>query len=122
MARFLLQLTRKSRRKNPLQAEILWCGCRGISNNGSKTSGRVSGGSSKMSCASGAFSTRLSGSCVSSFALLPWLGEDFFPAADAGQIKLHLRAPTATRIEETPRCAMSRALDPLAIPAQEMQA
>jgi len=39
--------------------------------------------------------------CVSSFALLPWLGEDFFPAADAGQIKLHLRAPTATRIEET---------------------
>jgi multidrug efflux pump subunit AcrB len=39
--------------------------------------------------------------CVGSFALLPWLGEDFFPAADAGQIKLHLRAPTATRIEET---------------------
>jgi multidrug efflux pump subunit AcrB len=39
--------------------------------------------------------------CVCSFALLPWLGEDFFPAADAGQIKLHLRAPTATRIEET---------------------
>jgi multidrug efflux pump subunit AcrB len=39
--------------------------------------------------------------CLCSFALLPWLGEDFFPAADAGQIKLHLRAPTATRIEET---------------------
>ena len=39
--------------------------------------------------------------CVCSFALLPWLGQDFFPAADAGQIKLHLRAPTATRIEET---------------------
>src|SRR3977135_2033210 len=39
--------------------------------------------------------------CVGSVALLPWLGEDFFPAADAGQIKLHLRAPTATRIEET---------------------
>ena len=39
--------------------------------------------------------------CICSFALLPWLGEDFFPAADAGQIKLHLRAPTATRIEET---------------------
>ena len=31
----------------------------------------------------------------------PWLGEDFFPSVDAGQIKLHLRAPTATRIEET---------------------
>jgi multidrug efflux pump subunit AcrB len=39
--------------------------------------------------------------CICSFALLPWLGQDFFPAADAGQIKLHLRAPTATRIEET---------------------
>ena len=39
--------------------------------------------------------------CLCSFALLPWLGEDFFPSADAGQIKLHLRAPTATRIEET---------------------
>jgi multidrug efflux pump subunit AcrB len=39
--------------------------------------------------------------CVGSFALYPWLGEDFFPAVDAGQIKLHVRAPTATRIEET---------------------
>jgi multidrug efflux pump subunit AcrB len=39
--------------------------------------------------------------CVGSFALYPWLGQDFFPAVDAGQIKLHVRAPTATRIEET---------------------
>ena len=39
--------------------------------------------------------------CVCSFALLPWLGQDFFPTVDAGQIKLHMRAPTATRIEET---------------------
>jgi multidrug efflux pump subunit AcrB len=39
--------------------------------------------------------------CVCSFALLPWIGEDFFPSVDAGQIKLHVRAPTATRIEET---------------------
>jgi multidrug efflux pump subunit AcrB len=39
--------------------------------------------------------------CMCSFALYPWLGEDFFPGVDAGQIKLHLRAPTATRIEET---------------------
>ena len=36
-----------------------------------------------------------------SFALLPWVGEDFFPAVDSGQFKLHLRAPTGTRIEET---------------------
>ena len=40
--------------------------------------------------------------CVASFALLePWLGRDFFPKVDAGQIKLHLRARAGTRIEET---------------------
>ncbi|WP_419420549.1 efflux RND transporter permease subunit [Legionella sp. D16C41] len=35
--------------------------------------------------------------------LWAWLGEDFFPTVDAGQIKLHLRAPTGTRVEETAR-------------------
>ncbi len=30
------------------------------------------------------------------------LGRDFFPAVDAGQIKLHMRAPLGTRIEEMP--------------------
>ncbi|HEV2352137.1 MAG TPA: efflux RND transporter permease subunit [Terriglobia bacterium] len=39
--------------------------------------------------------------CLGSFALLPWVGQDFFPAVDAGQFKLHMRAPTGTRIEET---------------------
>ena len=32
---------------------------------------------------------------------MPGLGQDFFPSVDAGQLKLHLRAPTGTRIEET---------------------
>jgi multidrug efflux pump subunit AcrB len=41
------------------------------------------------------------GFCVLSFALVPWLGEDFFPAVDGGQFKLHFRARTGTRIEET---------------------
>ena len=31
----------------------------------------------------------------------PGLGQDFFPTVDAGQLKLHLRASTGTRIEET---------------------
>src|SRR6267143_3367312 len=31
----------------------------------------------------------------------PGLGQDFFPSVDAGQIKLHLRARTGLRIEET---------------------
>jgi multidrug efflux pump subunit AcrB len=42
--------------------------------------------------------------CVCSLLLLvPWLGEDFFPSVDSGQFKLHLRARTGTRIEETAR-------------------
>ena len=39
--------------------------------------------------------------CASVFLLYPWIGQDFFPSTDAGQIKLHFRAKTATRIEET---------------------
>ncbi|PRC93252.1 efflux RND transporter permease subunit [Solimicrobium silvestre] len=38
-----------------------------------------------------------------SFLLLPWLGQNFFPTVDAGQIKLHIRAQTGTRLEETTR-------------------
>ena len=33
--------------------------------------------------------------------LIPQLGQDFFPAVDAGQFRLHLRARSGTRIEET---------------------
>jgi multidrug efflux pump subunit AcrB len=32
---------------------------------------------------------------------LPGLGQDFFPSVDGGQIKLHMRARSGTRIEET---------------------
>ncbi|HWB87392.1 MAG TPA: efflux RND transporter permease subunit [Bryobacteraceae bacterium] len=39
--------------------------------------------------------------CASCGALWPFLGEDFFPQVDAGQIRLHVRAPAGTRIEET---------------------
>jgi multidrug efflux pump subunit AcrB len=40
-----------------------------------------------------------------SFALAPYLGQDFFPTVDGGQIKMHVRAQTGTRIEETTRLA-----------------
>jgi len=43
--------------------------------------------------------------CLLSCGLYPFLGRDFFPSVDAGQIRLHLRAPTGTRIEETARIA-----------------
>jgi len=53
-----------------------------------------------------AFLSVFLGVCLASLAfLIPWLGQDFFPAADAGQFKLHLRARTGTRIEETARLA-----------------
>ena len=38
---------------------------------------------------------------ILSFALVPLLGRNFFPAVDSGQISLHVRAPIGTRIEET---------------------
>jgi multidrug efflux pump subunit AcrB len=38
---------------------------------------------------------------LASFALVPFLGRDFFPDVDGGAIALHVRAPTGTRVEET---------------------
>jgi multidrug efflux pump subunit AcrB len=40
--------------------------------------------------------------CLGSLAVIvPWLGQDFFPAVDAGSFKLHVRGPTGMRIEDT---------------------
>ncbi len=36
-----------------------------------------------------------------SLLLFPLLGRDFFPQVDAGQMRLHVRAPVGTRIEQT---------------------
>jgi multidrug efflux pump subunit AcrB len=41
--------------------------------------------------------------CAGTLALVPQLGQDFFPEVDAGQFRLHLRARSGTRIEETVR-------------------
>ena len=41
--------------------------------------------------------------CVSTFLLVPWLGQDFFPNTDSGQFILHVRAKAGTRIEEVAR-------------------
>jgi multidrug efflux pump subunit AcrB len=59
--------------------------------------------------------------CVLSCALYPMLGRDFFPNVDAGLIRLHVRAPTGTRIEETAR--LSDRIDATIrelIPAEEL--
>jgi multidrug efflux pump subunit AcrB len=41
------------------------------------------------------------GFCGASMLIAPFLGSDLFPTVDAGQIRLHVRAPIGTRIEET---------------------
>jgi multidrug efflux pump subunit AcrB len=53
----------------------------------------------------GMFGSMFLGFCVVSMGLIFVLGEDFFPSVDAGDIRLHMRAPTGTRIEETARLA-----------------
>ena len=40
---------------------------------------------------------------LSSLLLVPFIGQNFFPEVDAGQIRLHVYAPHGTRIEETAR-------------------
>jgi len=40
----------------------------------------------------------ITAACV---ALYPFIGTDFFPQVDAGQIRFHVRAPAGTRVEET---------------------
>lgn len=47
------------------------------------------------------FSIGFLGFCIASMLLVFLLGSDLFPAVDAGQIRLHVRAPIGTRIEET---------------------
>jgi multidrug efflux pump subunit AcrB len=60
--------------------------------------------------------------CVLSCGLYAVLGRDFFPTVDAGQIRLHFRAPTGTRIEETARLAdQIEATIREVIPADELE-
>ncbi len=51
------------------------------------------------------FSASFLAFCVLSVLLVGVLGRDFFPKVDAGQIRLHMRARTGLRIEETARLA-----------------
>ncbi|GJE42495.1 efflux RND transporter permease subunit [Methylobacterium soli] len=46
------------------------------------------------------FSAGFLAAILLSFGLLPFLGTDFFPSIDAGALRIHIRAPTGTRIEE----------------------
>jgi CzcA family heavy metal efflux pump len=41
------------------------------------------------------------GFVLASFLLVPFLGSNFFPTVDAGQITLHVRPPVGTRVEDS---------------------
>src|SRR3982075_3940086 len=62
-------------------------------------------------------------SCLASLVvLIPWLGRDFFPSVDAGSFKLHMRALTRMRIEETANlCDQVERSIRAQIPASEVQ-
>jgi multidrug efflux pump subunit AcrB len=63
------------------------------------------------------------GFVVASFLLAPFLGRNFFPQVDGGQILLHARAPVGMRIEETAArfAAVENAIRGM-IPAREIGA
>jgi multidrug efflux pump subunit AcrB len=70
------------------------------------------------------FFAAMAGSAILAFPFgtyLPGLGQDFFPTVDSGQIKMHLRARTGLRIEETAALVDSvEALIRQTIPAAEL--
>ena len=60
--------------------------------------------------------------CVLSLGLVFFLGQDFFPQVDAGLIRLHLRAHSGLRVEETARlCDEVERVLRSEIPKEELQ-
>jgi CzcA family heavy metal efflux pump len=72
----------------------------------------------------GPFLIAVSASAILAFPIgpLPGLGQDFFPSVDGGQIKLHIRARSGTRIDATTRLSDSvEASIRKVIPADEIE-
>jgi len=69
-----------------------------------------------------AFAVAFLALCAGSWILVPFLGQDFFPAVDAGSFELHVRAVAGTRVEETAKLVdQVEAVIRQQIPAQELQ-
>ncbi len=87
----------------PLKASLLW----NLHHAFHKGFEKMRGGYKNLVAASlhhrGVFSGFFLLMCFACLGLLPWIGQDFFPKVDAGQIRFHVRAPAGTRIEETER-------------------
>jgi len=68
------------------------------------------------------FSVCFLGFCAASCLIAPFLGEDFFPKVDAGQMRLHVRAKTGTRVEQTAAlCDQVEEVIRRTIPAKELE-
>ncbi|MEI8156361.1 MAG: efflux RND transporter permease subunit [Burkholderiales bacterium] len=69
----------------------------------------------------GSFVTGFMVVVVASFALTPFLGRNFFPSVDGGQILMHARVPTGTRVEDSAArfAAIEEAIGRV-IPAEEI--
>ncbi|HEY2145913.1 MAG TPA: efflux RND transporter permease subunit [Steroidobacteraceae bacterium] len=68
-----------------------------------------------------AFAGVFLGFCLLSCTLVFIMGRDFFPNVDAGQIRMHMRMPSGTRIEETARVADEvEAVIRTIVPAREL--
>jgi multidrug efflux pump subunit AcrB len=103
MAKYLLQAhttdTEKSVKKLNLLAHIQLAFDRGFE----RMRGRYHDLLKRVIARPALFTICFFAACLASSALFPWLGENFFPSVDSGQFKLHIRAQTGTRIEETAR-------------------
>jgi multidrug efflux pump subunit AcrB len=60
---------------------------------------------------------------IGSFALVPFVGRDFFPSVDAGQILMHVRTQVGTRVEDSARqfAEIEKAIRQI-IPPDELEA
>src|SRR3954471_11223869 len=68
------------------------------------------------------FAVTFLGLCAGSWILVRFLGQDFFPAVDAGSFQLHVRAVAGTRVEETANLVdQVEAAIKQRIPAQELK-
>ena len=70
----------------------------------------------------GVFAIAFLSFAAGSWLLLPFLGQDFFPSVDAGIFRLHVRAATGTRVEETAKLvdAVEKSIRQT-IPANQLQ-
>jgi multidrug efflux pump subunit AcrB len=68
------------------------------------------------------FATVFLALCAGSWILVPFLGQDFFPAVDAGSFQLHVRALAGTRVEETAKLVdQVEAAIRARVPAQQLK-